>query len=246
VDRYETLQASRSSTTSPAARVPLLSITPVDRADVWVGEHTARVALDVGDGDIEPEEVEWAVRGVLAQRGSALPDLPLERIVATAYVNGPPVIGMDPQAPGCPGLAFCRGDFRDFDYAHPDHQAVTRAVGGLADLAADGAWVTTYPHDPHSDATFAMSRDVYDQLMGLGSELEETPESQVRYGAQQVAFGWLTRHAWRRGITASGLNGVLFPQFQSFRHISSDGSGGDQESVTEAKGPQWLAFMLNR
>jgi hypothetical protein len=153
---------------------------------------------------------------------------------------------VDPEDPGCHGLAFCRGDLRDLDYEHPDHQAVNRAVSGLADLASDGAWLATYPHDPRSNATLAMSGEVYDQLMGLGSELEEAPGSQVRYGAQQVAFGWLTQHAWRRGITASGLNGVLFPQFQSFRHISSDGPGGDQEPVTEAKGPEWLAFMLNR
>jgi hypothetical protein len=192
----------------------------VDSARIWVGDRTARIALDAGDGDVMASEVQWAVRAVVAEVGKSLPDLPIRRLVSAAYANDSPVRGANTTAAGCRPIR-CDGDPRDYEYEHPDHVAVTAAVAALAHLAAEGAWLATHPHDPRATDRVPLTPRLYNALMGLGPRRGPQRDSFERTGAQQVAYGWLSfpRSYWPRGRTASAEDEVLFPRVQFFRHV---------------------------
>jgi hypothetical protein len=192
--------------------------------EVWIGDNTARVAMDAGDTDVTGQEVEEAVRGLLDRRGEELPDLPLHRVVATAYSNDAPTAGEN-REPECPVSRPCKGDPRDLEYEHPDHVAVNHGVALLAGLGRDGAWLVTPPHDGKADERMALSRTAYAELMGLGERLGSERDSFERTGAHQVAYGWLAFPGsyWPAGGTASARNDVLFPRVQFYRHVEGTG-----------------------
>ncbi len=173
------------------------------KAQAWIGPDGARLALDLGDGNLTQDEVRWAVRAVLALRGGPLPDLPLSTVLAASYVNGPD------------------GDPRALPDKHPDHVAVRDALPSLARLADEGAWGVTQPFDDSATDTFTLSEDDYAGLMGLQGS-GSNPSSWRRVGAQQVAFGWLAApdNYWRTGDLPLAANHVLFPRQQAFRHIT--------------------------
>jgi hypothetical protein len=187
---------------------------------LWLGRRSARVALDAGDGDVTPAEVEQAVRAVLDLRGEDLPALPVKRLVATAYFNDSATAGENRAASGC--ATPCEGDARDLEYEHRDHAAVNDAVTALAAVARDGAWLVTGPHDPEADRRMSLDTESYAALMGLGDRLGLRRDSLERFGAQQVSYGWLAFPGsyWPTGQTAS-RDGVLFPRVQFFRHVES-------------------------
>lgn len=170
-------------------------------AFVHVGEQAAQVAFNAGDGDVTPEEVQWAVRTVVGMRGHEVPDLPVTQVVASAYYNV--------------------SEKRDFPYDHPDHKAVLDGVRAEAGLAKRGALLVTYPDDPAANETHALSKDRYDALMGLGPRVSEAADSYRRKGAGQVDFGWLAfpHSYWARGEKALASNDVLFPRKQYFVRV---------------------------
>lgn len=199
-----------------------MSRSSTDQAIAWVGVRSARVAYNAGDGNVTEEEVQAAVHDVLNMRGTILPDLRLERLVATGYWNDSPDAGIN-QAP-CPASEPCPGDSRDYEYEHLDHAAVSKAVRTLATEASDGAWVVTHPHSVDATEEITMTREVYEELMGVGTPDDEG--ARVRKGAQQVNYGWLSFPGayWEPGETASGDAGVLFPRSQAFEHVKGQSS----------------------
>ncbi|WP_164737316.1 hypothetical protein [Georgenia sp. SYP-B2076] len=171
------------------------------RAQAWIGPRGARLALDLGDGNLTTAEVQWAIKAVLALRGGALPNLPLSTMIAASYVN--------------------KADDGAIPYAHPDHIAETDAVKSLAGLAGDGGvWIATSPYDDRADEAFTLSKSDYKVLMGVSSTLQK------RKGAHQVAFGWLTRGYWPTGKLPLAETEVIFPRQATFRYVSNPGSAG--------------------
>lgn len=94
-------------------------------ADVW---HDAEgrgslVAFDLGDGDLTPAEVEWAVRAVLDDRDAfGIGDLPVGRMLGAYSYDG--------AVDGC------------FPYPHPDHAAVASTLASVDLGAASQSWAT--------------------------------------------------------------------------------------------------------
>ncbi len=124
-------------------------------AEVWVGSNSARISLDLGDGDLEQADVVKAVKEIIALRGSKLPDMPVSVITTSAYYNNPDV---DPDLYSEQALG----------YPHPDHLAVTNAGIDLAPLALDGSWISTHPFDPRATHRKQINPEFYDYMMGLG------------------------------------------------------------------------------
>lgn len=101
------------------------------RFEAWTGAGFAVVLFDLGDGNLTRCEVEWALGQVRALRGTVLPDLPEQGVVAAGFLNE--------------GFAGC------FPYAHPDHRAVQQAVR-LTDFAAGPQTGRTCSADPDTSA----------------------------------------------------------------------------------------------
>jgi hypothetical protein len=76
---------------------------------VYADERSARVVFDLGDGDLTPEEVTWAIQSVRQRRRSLFPRIAEGSVVAVSYRN------VDPRC------AF---------YDHHDHRSVHVAIYG--------------------------------------------------------------------------------------------------------------------
>lgn len=169
-----------SATAPPAESVHLPG---AGDALAWSGPERTLVAVDGGDGHLGVEMVRAAVRAVLAL--PSVPDLPLERVVAAAYVCS----GTDAlDGTGAPnGWAV---------YRHPDHLAVHEALldpdlaAGLAPRA--GVLVATWPSDPAASLTAEIDPQEYERLMALGPPVDpDDPTSARRVGLMQRLYGWL-------------------------------------------------------
>ncbi len=181
-----------SATSAPARRVHLDG---AGEALVWAGSERTLVAVDGGDGRLSAETVRAAVRAVLSQwlgrgRGapslsSLVPDLPLERVVAAAYVNSG-TDALDGSGEPNPWAV----------YVHPDHVAVHEALLDV-DLARElaprsGVLVASWPSDPAGSLTSEIRAEEYERLMGLGPLLDPSdPASLRRDGLMQRLYGWL-------------------------------------------------------
>lgn len=185
------------SSTAPPART--VHLPGAGDALVWAGPTRTLVAVDGGDGHLGVEAVRAAVGAVVDARTATegcdggsphplaglVPDLPLERVVAAAYVCS----GTDAlDGTGAPnGWAV---------YRHPDHLAVHEALldpGLAAELAPrTGVLVATWPSDPAASLTAEIDPQEYERLMALGPPVDpDDPTSARRVGLMQRLYGWL-------------------------------------------------------
>ena len=195
----------------PAAPVATRGGRPSPGALVWAGPRQSMVAVDAGDGEVTVAEVGWAVRAVLALRGDALPDLPLERVVGAAYVGVPP----------------------DATYQHPDHRAVQQALLDPALTAAlaphDGTFVVTGAHDPRANLTGEVAPAEYERLMGLGPQVAgDHGATARREGLMQRLYGWLAfpGGSWpptERPVDDAAGDPLIMARVQSFVHLPGPG-----------------------
>lgn len=135
--------------------------------DLFIGERTARVVLDLGDGSLDQAAVAWALRTVREQVRPLLPVQQELGVVGAAYYNA--------SHPG-PG------------YTHGDHRAVHLALWHV-DFGLPGPqWCRTAHADPDVEGTGGRTSSVspagYAAAMGLG------PDG-TRTGRYQWAYGWL-------------------------------------------------------
>lgn len=184
------------------------------RARVQRGTHATLVLLDLGDGRLTEAAVEAAARGVLGLRGTELPDLPLGRVTASAYLAPE---GSSSDAQGCRWPGLCPPGERPYIYPHADHAAARKAARALAGEAREGAWLVTHPYDPQASEVRALPRELYDTVLGLG---DGSPATAQRLGIYQRAYGWLAfPDEWRRGDLPLAGDRVLFPRVQTYEVV---------------------------
>lgn len=148
--------------------------------DVWANEKGARVVFDLGDGNLTPEEITWAIQTVRARRSQLFPKLKEYGVIGASYRN------VDPRCP---------------IYDHPDHRAIHRALFDTDQKTPGPQWGATCAHD--ADAARAgrvneIDEDVFEYMMGVDAP-EIDPErypNAARRGAFQIHYGWLTTHYW--------------------------------------------------
>lgn len=130
--------------------------------EVWVGERSARVVFDLGDGDLSKEEVEWAIHTVQRRR-DLFPIQEEDDIVAAGYANKNPLFGLP--------------------YAHGDHLAIHHAIYET-DFGTPGPqWGRTALGDPDAAVTLWVSGYAFDAMFHV--------DGNRRVGAHAVAYGWL-------------------------------------------------------
>lgn len=193
------------------------------------GRGATVVALDLGDGRLTPAAVVEAVEEVLALSGTALPDLPLTRVTASAYVGtgtGTDEADTDDAgdiddtdaSPGCGSPALCPAGERAYEYAHEDHRATGRAARELAPRTTEGSYLVTYPSDPAATEHRALPAEVYDAFMELGPG---APDTARRLGSHQRIYGWLGfPDVWRVGDLPLQSTEVVFPRVQSYEVVA--------------------------
>jgi LmbE family N-acetylglucosaminyl deacetylase len=173
LDAMAAVQGAIDVTRRRRSRHPLGG--PARGCEVWVGERSARVAFDLGDGALRAAEVVRAFDVVRGLRGSLLPDLDDEQAVAACYFNDE-----------------ANGSHR---YAHPDHRAVHEALFGVdhdlsgPQLGRTGRGSTAAAERGRTEEIDAA---LYEQMMAVG-------EDGQRLGLMQTCYGWLTDEPWPSG-----------------------------------------------
>ena len=132
-----------------------------------VGERSARVVFDGGDGRLTPEFVTAAVQRTRALRWTHLPVQQEDFVVGAAYVSTAP------------------GSVR---YVHPDHRAVHSALWDTDQGVPGPQWCRTATADPDvvrtGGRTERVTRETYEAVMGVA------PDG-TRTGLLQIFYGWL-------------------------------------------------------
>lgn len=196
-------------------------------AEVWAGTNAAYVLLSLPDGGLTEAGVVGAVEAVLAQRGAALPDLPLRRIVAASYWNDSAERGTRTLTAGdCAVSHDCPGDPAAAEYENLDHRETSAAMVPLAQRAELGAWVTVPQGESQALVAalgapvkvtwreLSLSPEDYKAFMGLGEQTAQGPE---RLGLQQVVYGWLAFPGqWWAAGEDTRAGDVLFARRQTF------------------------------
>lgn len=148
--------------------------------EIWLGENSALVYFDLGDGNLSKCEVEWAISQVRLLRGSYyLPNLPEYSIVAPGLYHD-----KDPNNDWTtydPVYADCA------HYGHPDHGAVHRAVFQTNFGTAGPQIGRTCSADgdvPNSSSRKNVLVDDYNRVFGVSAD-------GTRTGAAQRYYGWL-------------------------------------------------------
>jgi LmbE family N-acetylglucosaminyl deacetylase len=143
---------------------------------VAVGERSARVVFDGGDGELTPAFVTAALQRTRTLRHTHLPLQQEHAVVGAAY------------------WSTSGGSVR---YTHRDHRAVHEALWHV-DQGAGPQWCRTSRNDRDADLTAAVSPATYDAVMGLAPDGRRT-------GLFQVVYGWLGPPAgWPAGETDAG------------------------------------------
>ena len=188
---------------------------PTGAGMITAGEHATVVTLDLGDSSLAAGDVVAAATELLEDRGRHLPDLPLARVTAAAYVGVEEPVASEPP---CDLPAICPAGDRAFVYERPDHIATHEAGRALAPLAAQGSWLVTHPYDAAAAEHRALPQDLYDDFMALGPG--EGRESERR-GTYQRIYGWLAfPDVWRVGDLPLDSGQVLFPRIQSYEVVA--------------------------
>lgn len=166
-----------------------------------VGERSARVVFDGGDGSLTAAFVSAALQRTRALRTTHLPLTSERAVVGAAYSNT--------------AVAGVR-------YAHRDHRAVHEALW-RTDSGAGPQWCRTATADPDvlrtGGRTAFVTPETYSAVMGIA------PDG-LRTGLLQRHYGWLgPASGWARGETDAT---TMFSRRQSFwrRFGSSDAALG--------------------
>ena len=141
---------------------------------VAVGERSARVVFDGGDGRLTPEFVTAALQRTRALRSTHLPVREEGGVVGAAYWN------------------TTAGSVR---YVHPDHRAVHIALWHTDQGVPGPQECRTSTADPDAVRTSSISPQTYDALMGIAADGWRT-------GLFQAVYGWLgPPQGWPAGET---------------------------------------------
>jgi hypothetical protein len=140
--------------------------------DLWRGAGAALLLFQLGDGDVTPAKVSWAVQAARAAR-SMLPTQHEDDIVGMGYHN--------------------TGDPTFMIYDQPDQLAVSTVLTTI-DLGLPGAqYSRTYPADPAA----AVTRVVDPSVFTFATKVSPGPDDPTlnpaaqRIGPLQVDYGWL-------------------------------------------------------
>lgn len=158
---------------------------------LWVGENTARVVYDGGDGRLTPEFVTAAVQRTRELRFSHFPLQEEYAVIGAAYFNSA---------------------YDAVRYEHPDHRAVHVALWTTDQGVPGPQWCRTPTADPDvagtGGRTDVLTPDIYLSAMAVDSVTRQ------RTGIVQAAYGWLAPDdGWARGETDST---AIFSRRQSF------------------------------
>ncbi len=204
-------------------------------AEVQTAASSARVVLSLADGALTEESVTAAVKQVLELRGTVIPDLPLDRVLAASYWNDSDEHGTRTRAGGhCAEAADCPGGPDWMEYENPDHRAVTVAVSSVAPAATRGAWVSVPPDPgeaftelvagglPTEQVTRELATEDYDFFMALGPA---GPEGPRREGLHQRVYGWLAfpEQSWQAGELPRAQPPVLFSRRMTYLVVGGEG-----------------------
>ena len=151
----------------------------VDRGfEVRADLKSARVTFNLGDGDLRPEEVTWALQTVRRRRAEWFPALTEDGVIAASYSNV--------------GIASCTV------YAHPDHRAVQVALFSTDQGVPGARWGRTCVDDPDAVRVARMSDASFEATLGVDAPAVDPglyPDAERR-GAVQVHYGWLRNRFW--------------------------------------------------
>lgn len=151
-----------------------------------VGERSARVVFDGGDGQLTPAFVTAALQRIRALRRTHLPVREEGGVVGAAYWNA------------------AAGSVR---YVHPDHRAVHDALWHVDQGLPGPQECRTASVDPDVARTESVTPQTYDALMGIAPDGRRT-------GLFQVVYGWLApEQGWASGETDAT---AVFSRQQSF------------------------------
>lgn len=159
---------------------------PADYVDVAIGPHSARFVFDLGDGQLNPDKVIWAIENTRLLR-SLLPTQSEGDIVGAGYYN---ITGK-----GSP-------------YTHPDHK-VLHDVLGTADFGLPGSQYSPIGHADPARA-FGAWDESYCRFMCHPADPNGWTS---RMGDFQFSYGWLDHGRWDTG-TLDVYAG--FSEYQSF------------------------------
>ncbi len=136
-------------------------------ADVWSNSVGAIVVFDLGDGDLRPAEVIWALQQVRANKAQlGIPALPEWNVIGASYYNT--------QYPNCD------------TYAHTDHRAIHTALWNT-NVGAGPQWVRTCLSDPDLTATGGRISSVSDATHARTFQMN----GNIRLGPNPRIYGWL-------------------------------------------------------
>lgn len=140
--------------------------------------------FNLGDGDTSVQEVEWAVKSVIANRATlGLPNLPFHNAIGN-YRN---------VQDGC------------YKYDHHDHRTVHQALWshdfGLTGYQAAATCAT----DPDADQTKLVSTSTWNDAMGIDSS-----NNYQRTGHFQRQYGWLdaSQKGWSHDASGHSQNAI--------------------------------------
>ncbi len=176
--------------------------------ELWVGDQSARAVFDLGDGDLTPSEVSWAIEAVRAERGRFPIDAEVD-LVGSAYFNRLPV---DEN-----GKAISNGST---GYPHPDHAAIHDAMRSFDHGLPGPQFARTWSGDPAISLHRALPRARFDALYGVGDDRRiEDADAQPdasRTGIFQQAYGWLRGTYWPAAEFDDEAHGAVFTRQEHF------------------------------
>lgn len=141
---------------------------------LYAGSKVALLIFNLGDGDLEQNEVEWACMSAQeAKADGDLPDLPENAVIGACYHNAVDYGKQD----GC----------RYYD--HPDHHAVHLAVWNTNFGVSGHQWAATAHCDPEVGRTDEIPRSIHDHAF------ERNPNER-KIGVYQRAYGWMHAEYW--------------------------------------------------
>lgn len=196
--------------------------------EVWQGRDGGWALLSLPDGELTSEQSVAAIQGLLSLRGTALPDLPVARVVVAGYWNDSAESG-DHTGEDCRQGSDCPGSPQSLEYEHPDHRAVTLAAPALAATTGAETWVNVAPGSaglaplwglPQEPERLdrALDPDQYELYLSL----REQPDGVLqRVGVVQTVYGWLAQpgQIWSAGERPTAADGVLFARVQRYAVI---------------------------
>lgn len=153
---------------------------------VWADGKSARVAFDLGDGNLTASEVTWAIQAVRSRRAQLFPLTKEYGVIAASYSN-------------------LRRDIGCEVYDHPDHRAVHAAIWSTNQGTPGPQWGRTCVNDPDVRGTGGrieeIDSDTFSAALGVDApswDPARYPDARRR-GAFQVHYGWLRPAYWESG-----------------------------------------------